>query len=116
MAVLSAGKIMASTFWDSQGIIMIDYLEQGRTIYGTYYADVCDKKSGEKGGANCLKAIFSCTTIDAPAHTSQVQMAEATDCGFEILPYSPYFPDFAPSDFYLFPKLKTKLRGRHFGS
>ena len=35
--VSSAGKVMASVFWDSQGIIMIDYLEQGRTINGAYY-------------------------------------------------------------------------------
>ena len=28
--VSSAGKVMASVFWDSQGVIMIDYLEQGR--------------------------------------------------------------------------------------
>ena len=34
----SAGKVMASIFWDSQGVIMIDYLEQGRTINGAYYA------------------------------------------------------------------------------
>ena len=33
-----AGKVMASTFWDSQGMIMINYLEQGRTINGAYYA------------------------------------------------------------------------------
>jgi hypothetical protein len=26
-------------FWDSQGLIKIDFLEQGRTINGTYYAD-----------------------------------------------------------------------------
>jgi hypothetical protein len=26
-------------FWDSQVIIMIDYLEQGRNMNGTYYAD-----------------------------------------------------------------------------
>ena len=32
MRVHSAGKIMASIFWDSQGVIMIDYLEQGRII------------------------------------------------------------------------------------
>jgi hypothetical protein len=43
-------------------------------------------------------------------------MAVATDCSFEILPYPPYSSDLAPSDFYLFPKLKTKLRCRHFGS
>ena len=28
---------MASVFWDSQGVIMIDYLDQGRTINGAYY-------------------------------------------------------------------------------
>ena len=27
---------MASIFWDSQGMIMIDYLEQGRPINGAY--------------------------------------------------------------------------------
>jgi hypothetical protein len=37
--VPSAGKMMASIFCDSRGIIMIDYLEQGRAINGTYYAD-----------------------------------------------------------------------------
>ena len=26
-------------FWDSQGIIMIDYLEEGSTINGSYYAE-----------------------------------------------------------------------------
>ena len=38
--VHSAGKVMASIFWDSQGVIMIDYLEQGRTIIGVYFAGV----------------------------------------------------------------------------
>jgi hypothetical protein len=45
-------------------------------------------------------------------------MAIATDCGFEILPHPPYShsPDLAPYDFYMFPKLKTKLPGRCLGS
>ena len=38
--VHSVGKVMASIFWDSQGVIMnlfmIDYLEQGHTINGAY--------------------------------------------------------------------------------
>ena len=29
---------MTSIFWDSQVVIMIDYLEQGRTINSAYYA------------------------------------------------------------------------------
>jgi histone-lysine N-methyltransferase SETMAR len=42
-------------------------------------------------------------------------MAATTDCDLEILPHPPYSPDLVPFDFYLFPNLKTKLRGRRFG-
>jgi len=33
-----------------------------------------------------------------------------------VLPQSPYSPDLAPADFYLFPKLKSMLKGRRFES
>jgi transposase len=33
-----------------------------------------------------------------------------------IVPHPPYSPDLAPSDFWLFPTLKTSLRGRRFAS
>ena len=36
--VYLAGKVMASIFRDSQRVIIINYLEQGRTINGAYYA------------------------------------------------------------------------------
>lgn len=42
-AVKSAGKVMASVFWDSNGILMIDYLPKGQTINGEYYANLLDK-------------------------------------------------------------------------
>jgi hypothetical protein len=32
----SAGKLMASVFWDAEGILFIDYLEKGKTITGEY--------------------------------------------------------------------------------
>jgi len=31
-----------------------------------------------------------------------------------IVPQPPYSPDFAPADFFLFPKLKSSLKGRRF--
>ena len=37
--VFSAGKVIASIFWDSQGFIMVDYLEEGHIINGAYYAE-----------------------------------------------------------------------------
>ena len=36
--VHSAGKVMASIFWNSQGVIMNDYLEQGRMTKGACYS------------------------------------------------------------------------------
>ena len=37
--ISSAGKVTASIFWDSQGFIMVDYLEEGRTINDAYHAE-----------------------------------------------------------------------------
>jgi hypothetical protein len=31
-----------------------------------------------------------------------------------VVPHPPYSPDLASSDFFLFPKLKMKLKGRRF--
>ena len=31
-----------------------------------------------------------------------------------VVPHHAYSPDLAPSDFFLFPKLKMKLKGRRF--
>ena len=37
------GKVMLSCFWDGDGIIMTDYLEQGHTITGNYYSALLAK-------------------------------------------------------------------------
>jgi histone-lysine N-methyltransferase SETMAR len=116
--VPSAGKMMASIFCDSQGIIMIDYLEQGRTINGTLYADELRRLCQEiasKRGANWLNAFWSCTTMRQLTYSKLRWLLQLT-AALNSYPSPPYYPDLAPSDFYLFPKLKTKLRGRRFGS
>jgi histone-lysine N-methyltransferase SETMAR len=45
-----------------------------------------------------------------------VLVTEIRNLHYELLEYPPYSPDLAPSDFYLFPKLKLFLAGRHFSS
>ena len=39
----SAGKVMASVFWDSKGLLLIDYLPRRSTITGAYYSDLMVK-------------------------------------------------------------------------
>jgi hypothetical protein len=49
--VLSAGMVMASVFWDSEGILFIDYLEKGKTVTRKYYSNLLtrlDEKIREK--------------------------------------------------------------------
>ena len=62
--VHSAGKVMASIFWDSPGAIMIDYLEQGRKINGAYYAGEMRRRRQEiarkrQGKLNVLLLHFA---------------------------------------------------------
>ena len=39
----SSGKLMASAFWDFEGVIMINYLQKGHIINGAYYAsELCN--------------------------------------------------------------------------
>ena len=38
----SAGKVMASVFWDTQGVIMLDFLAKKSTITVAYYANLLD--------------------------------------------------------------------------
>jgi len=33
-----------------------------------------------------------------------------------VVPLPPYSPDISPRDFFLFPRLKNHLKGRHFGT
>ena len=98
---------------------MIDYLEQGRTINGAYYASELRRLRHEIARERRVKLTRGVLLLQdiAPAHTSQVVMTAVTEFGFEVLPHPPYSPDImAPSDFYLFAKLKSNLRGTQFGS
>ena len=38
--IVSAGKVMASVFWDSECALMTDYLENRKTVTGRHCADL----------------------------------------------------------------------------
>ena len=117
-SVPSAGKFMASVFWNAQGILFIDHLEKGKTIIGEYYSNLLtqlDKKIREKRpGLQKKKIIFH--HDNAPAHKSVLTIGKLRDLHYELLEHQPYSSDLAPSDFHLFPKLKIFLAGQRFSS
>ena len=53
---------------------------------------------------------------NALAHKSALAMAAAHQFGFQLVEHLLHFPDLAPSDYYLFPKMKKELSGHYFPS
>ena len=99
--VRSAGKVMASVFWDYQGVILIEYLQKGHTVTGQHYSGQLKRLREaikEKRPGKLTRGILF-HQDNAPAHTSVVAMATIHDCRFELVPHPPYSPDLTPSTF-----------------
>ena len=105
-------------FWDADGILFVDYLEEGKTISGEYYYNFLnrlDEKIRKKSlGLQNKKIIFH--QNNAPAHKSVLAMGKLRDLHYELLEHPPYSPDLAPSDFCLFLRIKLFPAGQRFSS
>jgi len=88
---------MATVFWDSQGVIYIDYLEKGKTVTGLYYAKLLGRFSAElqKIRPHLAKKKVLFHHDNAPAHTSALANAKLFELGYELLPHPSYSPDLA---------------------
>jgi len=114
----SAGKVLASIFWDQDGILLIDYLPKGQTINVEYYSfllvQLKDILKEKRRGKVTNGVLF--LHNNAPAHWALATQKELAYPGFQCLDHPTYSLDLAPSDYHLFPGLKKQLKGRHFSS
>ncbi|KFD52818.1 hypothetical protein M513_06309, partial [Trichuris suis] len=110
------GKILATIFWVAEGILLIDYMEDGGTITGKYYANLFlqlrEEIKEKRRGKLSRKVLL--LHDNAPAHRAKVALAAIQQCGFGQIDHPPYGPDLAPSDYFLFGNLKQHLRGTVF--
>ena len=114
----SAGKVMATVFWDARGVIMLDFLPKRSKITGVYYANLLDQLRTvirEKCRDKLSKSALL-QQDNARVHTCKVAMDAVERNGYELIPHHACSPDLAPSDFFLFPNLKKDIRGCHFRS
>ncbi|KFD48364.1 hypothetical protein M513_10776 [Trichuris suis] len=109
---------MATIFWDSDGVILTDFLEGERTVTASSYKAVLRKlktaMARKRRGRLHLGILFH--HDNAPAHSSRIVRNVLREFRWEVIPHPPYSPDVAPSDFFLFPKLKEHLKGTLFES
>ena len=95
----TAGKILASIFWDAQDILFIYYLEKGSTINNEYYIAllVCSNEEITKKRPQMKKKKVLFHQDNAPCHKSIATMGKLHELHFELLPHPPYSPGLAPS-------------------
>jgi len=62
----------------------------------------------------CENQTWMLNHDNVPAHASLLIRSYPAKHHTSVAPQPPYSPDLAPADFFLFPKLKTTLKGRRF--
>ena len=112
----SAGKDLASIFWNQDGVLFIDYLPKGQTINSEYYSSLLVQLKNilkEKRRGKFTKGFLF--LHNAPAYQALATQKMA-HLGFQCLDHPPYSPDLAPSVYHSFSGLKKQLKVRHFSS
>ena len=107
----SARKVLASIFWDQDGILLIDYLPKGQTINAEYFSSLMAQlkdilKIKRQHRAKVTNEVLFLQD-NAPAHRAVATQKKLAYLAFHCLDHSPYSPDLAPSDYHLFPGLKS---------
>ncbi len=110
------GKCMLLTFCDWKGMVYHEFVH-GQTIntalfiqiLGRFQQAMNRKRPGRHGR-------YYLHMDNASPHTSRDTCLHLLFTGLRVLIHPPYSPDLAPSDFWLYPRLKHGLKGRWFAN
>ena len=114
----SAGKVMVTVFWDSVGVILVNFIFKGATINSDVYIDTLKKlKARIRRVRPALEMFKVLLRHDSARPRTSLKTHEViSSFDWTTISHPPYLPDVAPSDFHLFGPLKESLRRRHFSS
>jgi len=110
-------KSMIITFFDTKWIVHKEFVPTGRTVNSGFYCEVL-RRLREKLRRHRPQMWREQTWLlqhdNAPSHTSVLTHQFLAKNKIAVMPHPPYSPDLALWDFFLFPKMKLKLKGRRF--
>jgi transposase len=102
---------------DIRGVVHYEFLPNGQRVNQVYYLDVL-KRLREKVIRKRSEIFANNSWIlhheNVPVHTTPSVREFLATKQITMLGHPAHSPDLAPSDFFLFPKIKKLLKGRHF--
>ena len=108
-------KTMLIVFFDNLGVVHKEFVPPGQSVNAAFYKKVLERlHRSVKRKRPEIASRWKLHHDNAPAHTAFVVTSFLTRIGVEVLPQPPYSPDVSPADFFLFPKLKSRLKGTRF--
>jgi hypothetical protein len=111
-------KAMMIVFFEIRDVIMIEWAPEGEKITQKYYLEVLTKlrERVRKKRSYLWKKKWILHQDNAPAHNALAVKQFLADKCVPVLEQPPppsHSLDFVSCDLYLFPKLKSALRGTH---
>jgi len=103
----SADIFMGTVFWDSEGYVLVDFLEKGERISAARYVQTLNKLRCELREKRPKKKTVILQHDNSRPHTTRLTLQTIHKKGLELLSH------FAPSGYHLFGPLKDHLRGHH---
>ncbi|GFO32119.1 LOW QUALITY PROTEIN: histone-lysine N-methyltransferase SETMAR [Plakobranchus ocellatus] len=114
----SATKVMATMFWDSCGMILLNILPKGESANADRYCETLDRlrHAVRRKRPGLLRAELSLNTTMQPppphTHTAKRTKEWLERYRWDIIPHPAHSSYLAPLDFYLFGPLKRHLGGK----
>ena len=102
---------MLLVFFDSECVVHHEYAPDGQTVNKEFYLEVVRRLVRLKRPEKWRDGDWILQHNNAPAHSSRLVQKFLATHGTAQLQQPPYSPDLAPCDFFLFPRLKTVLKG-----
>ena len=110
-------KSMLICFFDQKEIVHREFVPPGQTVNAAFYVEVLKRlreNVRRKWPDQWRNNTWLLHHDIGPAHAALLTRWFWTDNNVTVVPHPPYSLNLAPTDFFLFPKLKMKLKGRRF--
>jgi len=107
-------KSMLIVFFDSQKVVYKEFVSPEQTVNQTFYVQVLERLRRILRVCPDIATTWILHHDNVPSYTSLAVKKFLAQKN--IFPHPPYSSDLAPCDFFLFPKIKTYLKGHHFGT